>query len=50
MTYTDIATIELKENVTDLFVDNSNGLIAVMETSRDSFGAFGAACRLYEVR
>lgn len=49
VTYTDIATIELKENVTDLFVDNSNGLIAVMETSRDSFGAFGAACRLYEV-
>ena len=49
VTYADITTVELKDNVADLFVDAYNEHIAVMETSRDSFGLNGTTCRLYSV-
>jgi hypothetical protein len=31
VTYSDIATVELRDNVGDLFVDQSHPLLAVME-------------------
>jgi len=49
VTYEDITTVELKDNVADLFVDAFNEHIAVMETSRDTFGMSGTTCRLYNV-
>lgn len=50
VTYTDIATVELKDNVADLFVSPKDDVIAVMETAKDGFGGLtGTTCRLYEV-
>ena len=51
-TYADIHTVETKENVADLFVDETNELLAIMEASKSEFaggGIAGTTCRLYEV-
>lgn len=49
VTYSDITTVELKDNVADLFVDQHDEHIAVLETTRDAFGVSGTTCRLYNV-
>ena len=53
VTYADITTVELKDNVADLLVDAYNEHIALLETSaRHSslhFGSYGTTCRLYSV-
>ena len=49
VTYADIATVELKDNVADLFVDAFNEHIAVLEMSQAHFGGSGTTCRLYSV-